>query len=54
VEEAARGFDGLGYSAVDPLERLVDGVRVGEDVVRGFPIRVLIGGAEARNLRAAA
>ena len=27
----------------------MDGVRVCEDVVRGFPIRVLIGGAEARN-----
>ena len=49
VEEAARGFDGLGCPATDPLERLIDGVRVGEDVVRGFPIRVLIGGAEARN-----
>ena len=49
VEEAVRGLDGLGRPAADPLERLVDGVRVGEDVVRGFPIGVLIGGAEARN-----
>src|SRR5215472_2094258 len=49
VEEATRGFDGLGYPAADPLERLVDGVRVGEYVMGGFPIRVLIGGAEARN-----
>jgi hypothetical protein len=49
VEEAARGFYGLGYLAADPLERLVDGVRVGEDVMGGFPIRVLTGGAEARN-----
>jgi len=28
VEEAARGFDGLGRPAADPLERLVDGSRM--------------------------
>ena len=37
-----------GVAAADALERLVYGVRIGEDVVGGFPIGVLVCGAEAR------
>jgi hypothetical protein len=51
VEQAAHSVDrvaGVGRLAADPLERLVDGVRVGEDVVGGLPIRMLVGGAKAR------
>ena len=36
-------------NAANPLERLVDGVRIGEDVVGGLPIGVLVGGAKARD-----
>jgi hypothetical protein len=42
VEKAAYGFDrltGAGRPAADALQRLVDGVRVGEHVVGGFPGR---------------
>ena len=52
VEEAAHGFDRImraGRLAADPLERLVDGVRIGEDVVGSFPVGMLVGGAEARH-----
>jgi hypothetical protein len=52
VEKAAYGFDrltGAGCLATDPLERLVDGVRVGEHVVRGFPVRMPVGSAETRH-----
>jgi hypothetical protein len=48
VEEAAHGFNGVGRSATDALERLVDGICVGEDAVGGFPVRMLVGGAETR------
>jgi len=48
VEKAAAGFDGVGRPAADLLERLVDGVCVGEDVMGGFPIGGLVGDAEAR------
>ena len=53
MEETAHGFDGANL-AVNPLERLMDGVRIGEDVVGGLPIGVLVGGAKARYLSAAA
>ena len=52
MEQAAHGLDRLACAdrlAVDPLERLVDGIRVSEDVVRGFPIRMLVGGAKPRD-----
>ena len=48
MEEAAHGFDGAGRLAANPLERLVQGVRIGEDVVGGLPVGVLVGGAKAR------
>jgi hypothetical protein len=48
VEEATHGFDRASRFAVNPLQRLVDGVRIGEDVVGGLPIGVLVGGAKAR------
>ena len=48
MKEAAHGFDWVGRLTTDPLERLVDGIRVGEDVVGGFPIRMLVGGAKPR------
>jgi len=50
VEEAAHGFHWdtrFGRPAADPLECLVDRVRIGEDVVGGFPVGMLVGGAEA-------
>src|SRR4051794_2981732 len=50
VEEATHGFyrgASFGRSAVDPLECLVDRVRVGEDVMRGFPVGMLVGSAKA-------
>ena len=49
VEETAYGFRRVGRPAADALERLVDGVCVGEDVVGGFPVRMLVGGAETRH-----
>src|SRR3984893_13480916 len=48
VEETAYGFRRVGRSAADALERLVNGVCVSEDVVGGFPVRMLVGGAETR------
>jgi hypothetical protein len=39
----------VGTGGPDPLEHLVDRIGVGEDVVRRFPIGVLIGIAEARH-----
>jgi hypothetical protein len=48
VEKAAYGFSGVGPSAADPLERLVESVRVGEDVMGGLPVRVLVGSPKAR------
>jgi hypothetical protein len=48
VEETTYGFRRVGRFAADALERLVDGVCVGEDVVSGFPVRMLVGGAETR------
>src|ERR1700730_13624626 len=42
VEETAYGFRRVGRAAADALERLVNGVCVGEDVVGGLPIRVLV------------
>jgi hypothetical protein len=53
MEETAHGFDGANL-AVNLLERLVDGVRIGEDVVGGLPIGVLVGGAKRATLNAAA
>src|ERR1700746_15148 len=49
VEQAAHSFSRVGRSAADALERLLDGIRVGEDVVGGFPVRMLVGGAETRH-----
>ena len=52
VEQGAHGLDRLvcgGRLAIDPLERLVDRIGVGEDVVGGFPIRMLVGGAKPRD-----
>src|SRR6202035_5745627 len=46
VEEAAYSFSGVRRSPADALERLVDGVCVGKDMVSGFPVRMLVGGAE--------
>jgi hypothetical protein len=46
VEKTAYGFRRVGRSATDALERLVNGVCVSEDVVGGFPVRMLVGGAE--------
>jgi hypothetical protein len=48
VKEPPDRVGGLGLPDADPLERLVDGVRVGKDVVGGFPIRLLVGSAKAR------
>src|SRR5215472_6342749 len=48
VEKAAYGFGRGGPSAVDSLERLVESVRVGEDVMGGLPVRVLVGSPKAR------
>ena len=50
VEEAAHGFyraTSFGRPAADPLEHLVDRVRIGEDVVGSFPVGMLVGGAKA-------
>jgi hypothetical protein len=47
VEQAAHGLDriaGVGWLAADPLERLVDGVCIGEDVMCGLPVGMLVGG----------
>jgi len=49
MEEAARDLDGVRRAGANPLESLMNGVRVGEDVVGSFPIRMLVGGAEARH-----
>jgi len=52
MQETAHGFDRSsrdGRLAADPLEGLVNGVCIGEDVVSSLPVGVLIGGAEARN-----
>src|SRR5436305_15236688 len=49
VEEAANGFNSVGRLAANPLEHLVYGVRIGEHVVGGLPIGVLVGGAKARD-----
>ena len=50
VQYAAHGRDvTVGVGGPDPLEHLVDRVGVGEDVVRRFPIGVLVGIAEARH-----
>jgi hypothetical protein len=48
VQEGTYSFYGLGCRDIDPFERLVDGVREGENVMGGLPIRVLVGGAKAR------
>ena len=49
MQNAAHGRDVLvSVSSPDPLEHLVKGIGVGEDVVRRLPIGVLIGIAEAR------
>jgi hypothetical protein len=48
VKKAAHGFYGVGRSAADALERMVNGVRVSEDVMGRFPIGMLVGGAKAR------
>src|SRR5207237_5255340 len=42
-------FDWACRRAAKRLERLVDGVRIGEDVVGGLPIGVLVGSAKARD-----
>jgi hypothetical protein len=48
VQYAAHGRDvTVGIGGPDPLEYLVDRIGVGEDVVRRFPIGVLVGIAEA-------
>ena len=39
----------VGVDGPDPLEHLVDRVGVGEDVVRGLPVGVFVGIAEARH-----
>ena len=52
MEEAAHSLYSSirdGCLAADPLERLVDGVCISEDVVGSLPIGVLIGSAEARD-----
>src|ERR1700730_5420080 len=49
VQEGTYSFYGLGCRDIDPFERLLDGIRVGEDVVGGFPVRMLVGGAETRH-----
>ncbi len=49
MEEAACGFyrgARFGRPAADSLERLVDCVRIGEDVVGSFPVGMLVGSAE--------
>jgi hypothetical protein len=48
VEKAAYGCSRVGPSAADPLERLVESVRLGEDVRGGLSIRVLVGSPKAR------
>src|SRR5262249_58852281 len=49
MQNAAHGRDVLiGVSSLDPLEHVVKRVGIGEDVVRGLPVRVLVGIAEAR------
>ena len=40
LKEPPDRADRLGLPDADPLERLVDGVRVGKDVVGSFPIRL--------------
>ena len=52
VQQAARGFDRLvriGCGAADPLERLMQRIGIGEDVVRSLPVGMLVGGAETRH-----
>ena len=52
VQQAARGFDRLvriGCGAADPLERLMQRIGIGEDVMRSLPVGMLIGGAETRH-----
>jgi hypothetical protein len=49
VQDDAHGRDliiGIGRS--DSLEHLIKGIRIGEDVMRGFPITMLLGITEAR------
>jgi len=49
VQYAAHGREvTIGVGVPDPLEHLVDRVGVGEDVVRGLPVGVFVGIAEAR------
>ena len=48
MQNTAQGRDVLvGVRSPDPLEHLVKSVGVGEDVMRGLPIRVLVCIAEA-------
>jgi hypothetical protein len=51
MEDGASGLAAGGPVGApgDPLQQLVDGVGVGEDVVSGFPVAVLVGVAEPRD-----
>src|SRR5262249_38350421 len=54
VKKATHAFYGitviqLRRSAGDPLERLVNGIGISEDVVGGFPVGMFVGGAETRH-----
>ena len=47
VQDAAHGVMTIG--SPDPLEHLIDGIGIGEDVMCGFPIAVLIGISKTNN-----
>ena len=51
MKEGADGFHGADQAdlAADPFQRLMNGIRIGEDVMGGFPVGMLVGGAEARH-----
>ena len=49
MQESAHRLDGFARPFVDPLEGPVYGVRIGEHMMGSFPIRVLVGSAEARD-----
>jgi hypothetical protein len=55
VQEAARGRGVAPRAArvggADALHHLMHGVGIGEDVVRGLPVRVLVGGAEVHHAK---
>ena len=42
-------FAAVNLLIADPFKCLVDGICISEDVVRGFPIGMLVGGAKARD-----